>query len=126
MSTSLLFIEDDKVQQITWKKIFEQLGNFNVTIANDGYEGLEKLSKSISIIVLDISMPKMNGTKFLENLYTNEKYEKFRKIPIVVLTVWSDDEEIKKDCIKYENVTLMSKEEDDREGLIKVILEKIK
>jgi len=119
----LLFIEDNEAQQLAWKMIFEQLGDFKVLVAQNGVEGLEKIKENIDIIVLDMSLPKLNGIGFLDKLHTDELYEDCRNIPVVSLTVWSDLEDVREKCKQY-NVELISKEKDDEHVVdkIKIIL----
>ena len=120
MSKKLLLVEDDKAQQLVWKQVFKYLGSFEVTIAKDGFEGLQKLSESFDIIILDISMPGMNGIAFLNEFYNNKKYAKFTKIPITVLTVWIDDEEVTAAMKLYKQVTFLNKEEDRKKVVNKI------
>ena len=120
MSKDILLIEDDKAQQLAWKQVFEHLGGFDVRIANNGKEGLIKLDENLSLIVLDMSMPIMNGIEFLNEL-ANSKYHMFHHIPIIALTVWHDDEEVRQACNKHKNVKLLSKDLDR-----KLVVEKAK
>ncbi len=120
MNKKLLLIEDDKAQQLVWKQVFTYMGGFDVTIAKDGLDGLKKLSDQFKIIVLDISMPGLDGIGFLHEFYKNDKYEKFREIPITVLTVWLDDEKVKKTMEEYRQVTFISKEADRKKVVHRV------
>lgn len=120
MPERLLYIEDNPAQQMAWKMIFTHIGNYEVDLAGDGIEGLEKLDDIYSVIVLDMSLPKMNGLAFLDELHSNEAYENLRDIPIVVLTIWSDLEEVEKKCSQY-RVKLISKEEEDE-----IVIKKMK
>ena len=120
MNQKLLLVEDDKAQQLVWKQVFRFLGDFEVTIANDGFEGLKKLSESLDVIVLDISMPRMNGIDFLKEFYGKKKYAKFTKIPIIVLTVWFDDEEVTAAMKQFQQVKFLNKEDDRKKVVEKV------
>ena len=54
--------------------------------ANDGLDAIDKIKafdKPISLILLDINMPNMNGLDFLKEIKKNDKY---KKIPVIVLT----------------------------------------
>ena len=121
MAGQLLLIEDDKAQRLAWKKIFEQVGQFNVCTATDGFEGLKGLEDNLNVIILDMSMPKLNGVEFLNKFYQTKKYKKFHHIPIVALTVWSDLEDVRRACDKFKNVLLIDKEEDGKKVVGKVI-----
>ena len=120
MSDKLLFIEDDKGQQMAWRMIFEHDGGFEVSLANDGLEGINNLNGEFNVIVLDMSMPNMNGIGFLDEFYKKDKFKKFHHIPIVVLTVWVDLDKVKETCDRY-NIMLINKEESGQK-----VIEKIK
>ncbi len=119
MPERILYIEDNRAQQMAWEMILTQMGNFKVVLAGDGIEGLEKLDEIYTAIVLDMSLPKMNGLAFLEELHSNEKYIIYRKLPVIVLTVWSDLHDVKAKCDQFD-VKLISKEEDE-ETVVKEI-----
>ncbi len=53
--------------------------------ASNGLEALDRLRENpdINLILLDLVMPVMDGLKFLDNLYVEEK---FKNIPVIVLT----------------------------------------
>ncbi|MFZ5518275.1 MAG: response regulator [Candidatus Zhuqueibacterota bacterium] len=112
MPEKLLYIEDNEAQQLAWEMVFRNLGGFEVDLASNGLEGLEKLNTSYSVIVLDMSLPKLNGLGFLDRLHSEDRYCEFRKIPIVVFTVWGDLQDVEQKCQHY-HVKLISKEEDD-------------
>ncbi|MEM5471512.1 response regulator [Hoeflea sp. AS60] len=63
---------------------------FDIVQAEDGIEGLEVLEESNpDVIVTDINMPRLDGFGFIEGVRQNERY---RAIPILVLTTESDAE----------------------------------
>ncbi len=58
---NILIAEDDKNNQILMKELFEQLG-CEFYLVTDGYEAInELLRKPYDLILMDISMPKLNG-----------------------------------------------------------------
>ncbi len=72
---------------------------YEVFRAEDGAEALEFLfregrfadSPRPNLILLDLRLPKMNGMEVLEKIKQDER---LRKIPVVVLTVSTDEEEM--------------------------------
>ncbi|WP_420410598.1 response regulator [Hoeflea sp.] len=63
---------------------------FDTVQAEDGVEGLEVLEESDpDVIVTDINMPRLDGFGFIEGVRQNDR---FRAIPILVLTTESDAE----------------------------------
>ncbi|MBO9703381.1 MAG: response regulator [Sporocytophaga sp.] len=93
---SILYIEDDELDVICFERA---LLKFNLPIifytAYNGIEALELLEgkNKISIpdiIVLDLSMPKMNGFEFLKELRKNTIYDSVR---IFIMTTSNDDKD---------------------------------
>lgn len=79
----ILIIEDDPLMSRMYQKIFS-FENYEVEMAHDGVEGLEK-ARTIkpTLILLDIMMPKMNGLQVLAKLKTDPDT---KSIPVVMLT----------------------------------------
>ncbi|WP_028978282.1 response regulator [Sporocytophaga myxococcoides] len=93
---SILYIEDDELDVICFERA---LLKFNLPIifytAYNGIEALELLEgkNKISIpdiIVLDLSMPKMNGFEFLKVLRESRIYDSVR---IFIMTTSNDDKD---------------------------------
>jgi CheY-like chemotaxis protein len=85
---SILVIEDNKEIQDSLKMALEIEG-YNVSIANNGKEGMEQLGKipTPCMILLDLMMPVMNGWEFVEII---SKDIMFSSIPIVVVSAFGD------------------------------------
>ena len=63
---------------------------FRVVQAEDGLHGLEVLrAETPDVVVTDINMPRMDGFGFIEGVRADERY---RSVPILVLTTESDAE----------------------------------
>ena len=60
MENHVLIIEDDKDIREGIRILLEGEG-FTVTEAENGMEGLQKLSLDISLVILDIMMPGISG-----------------------------------------------------------------
>ena len=86
-------MEDNVVNREILCNILEE--NFNIITASNGLDGLNFMRehyKEISVVILDINMPVMNGYEFIEVVKEDIKLS---KIPIVVTTVHSSiNEEI--------------------------------
>ncbi|CAG18671.1 putative transcriptional regulator CpxR [Photobacterium profundum SS9] len=63
----ILLVDDDIELTSLLTDILEMEG-FDIVEANNGIEGLEKIDSSIDLILLDVMMPKMNGTQMLRKL----------------------------------------------------------
>ena len=81
----LLVVDDDKNQGQLYKMDLEDDGH-TVTLANSGPEGLEALKKQRpDLIVLDISMPGMDGIETLGKILAQD-----RTIPVILNTAYSN------------------------------------
>ena len=83
MSKKILVVEDVNFLQKAIKEVLGDAG-FEVILAADGEEGLDKaLKKHPDLILLDILMPKMDGMQMLKHL-RQDSWGK--KVPVVILT----------------------------------------
>ncbi|XWK90171.1 MAG: response regulator [Phormidium sp.] len=84
MSKKILVVDDDEAIQQVIKTCLEDLAGWQVLLAGSGLEGLRIAnSEPLDAILLDISMPKMNGIEMLQKLQENDST---RKIPVFLLT----------------------------------------
>jgi two-component system response regulator FlrC len=85
---TILIVEDEPDIRSVMQESLESLGLSILTAAN-GQEALGKLEKNpgVSLILLDLMMPVMNGWQFLSAI---DKNPVLKKIPIIVVTVFSD------------------------------------
>lgn len=90
----VLLVEDDQVDAMTVERAFKELKISNEIVHRiNGEEALaylETATKAPCLILLDINMPKMNGIEFLGELKANDK---FKRIPVVVLTTSNDQKD---------------------------------
>ena len=88
---TLLLVEDDSDTQAAYKDLFT---GYNIVQVYDTAKAAEALKKKkIDLIVLDIMLPKQTGDEFLKELRQDPKYKKYRKIPVVCVSVISEKEE---------------------------------
>lgn len=79
----ILIVEDDPLISRMYQTVFKFEG-FDVDMARNGEEGIEKLKKDKpSLILLDVMMPKMSGIDVLREVKDDPKTQ---NIPVVVLT----------------------------------------
>lgn len=84
---TILVVDDMEVNRISLRCIFEE--SYRVIEAENGQEALDFLEnhpEDVDIILLDLMMPLMDGTEFLQ--YKNENGE-ISDIPVIIIT--SDD-----------------------------------
>ncbi len=88
-----ILIVEDQAMIVDMLKMRLEANNYEVIIANDGQEGLEKARQHHpSLIILDVMLPKMNGYQVCQLLKKDPKYS---KIPIIISS-GRTPEEIKK------------------------------
>lgn len=87
---SILIVEDDPVLLKMYSEKFTFEG-FNVLNARDGEEALTvATSNSSDVILLDIMLPRMSGTDFLEKFRQSPKG---KDTPVIALTNLAEEEE---------------------------------
>lgn len=93
-SHARVLIVDDEADIVSTVKYRLEFCGFEVITAANGKEGLEKAAnEKPDIILLDISMPVMNGHEVLERL---KSYPELKDIPVIMLTAYSDAKDIAK------------------------------
>ena len=86
-----LLVVDDLPLNIEFLEEELRLLGHEVTSASDGLEALERVAESKpDLILLDVSMPKMDGLEVLKHLREDPKYA---DLPIILLTAHKDYEE---------------------------------
>lgn len=84
MSKRVLVVDDSEtVRQLVGFALKQ--GGYEIVEAVDGADGLSKLASdsSISMVICDINMPRMNGLEMVEQLAQNKT---IKKVPVVMLT----------------------------------------
>lgn len=78
-----ILIVDDEPDIIEFIGYNLEIEGFEVLIANDGLEALDKIKLKPDLIILDIMMPKLNGFEVLEKIRNDKNYS---HIPVLFLT----------------------------------------
>ncbi len=91
----ILLVEDDKVDVMTVQRALKDLEVTNsLDIAGDGEQALAHLrdlkNKRPCVILLDLSMPRMDGIEFLR---VAKQDKDIRKIPVIVLTSSKEEQD---------------------------------
>ena len=86
MSGKLLIIEDEAAIQSILSELLTDAG-YTVEVAGDGLEGITKFrEQSLSLVLLDIMMPKIDGYTVCEMIRRESK------TPIIMLTALDEEE----------------------------------
>ncbi len=92
----ILIVEDDEFLLSMYQTKLS-LENFEVITALNGLQGVKVAQKEMpDLILLDLNLPEMNGFEVLENL---KNQEQTKNIPVLVLTNYSQKEDIDR-CFK--------------------------
>lgn len=80
---SILLVEDNKLNQTVVKFTLKRFG-YNIDVANNGLEAIEKFKQgNYDFILMDIMMPEMDGIEATKIIRSMENHE---HIPIIALT----------------------------------------
>ena|SRR3989344_1257758 len=83
MAKKILLLEDEELMIDLLERKLTQEG-YEVSVAKDGVEGLEKMKKTKpDIVLLDIIMPRMGGFEVMEEMVKNGE---LKKIPVIVIS----------------------------------------
>ncbi len=86
---NVLVAEDDKVNQMVFVNLLKDY-KVNVTLAQDGYQVLEKLkTDTFHLILMDIQMPRMNGLEAINIIRNSAEKNIPTDIPIIVVTAYA-------------------------------------
>ncbi len=96
----LLLVEDNPADARLIVEVFDgfHIKN-NITLVSDGAEAMDYLHKKgsykdrkcPSLILLDLNLPRMDGREVLQEVKNNEK---LRRVPVIVLTTSSHEEDV--------------------------------
>jgi two-component system, chemotaxis family, sensor kinase CheA len=90
---TILIVEDSNFFRNQVKGYMEEAG-FNVLEGEDGgvaWQILEEQIDTITMVVTDIEMPKMNGFELTERIKTDKR---FRHLPVIALTTLAADDDV--------------------------------
>ncbi|MCM4156450.1 response regulator [Gramella sp. AN32] len=97
---NILLIEDDFIEVMKMNRTITSLYlPHNIIEATNGQEAMEVLQQTSQlpdIILLDLHMPKINGTEFLEMLKSKPE---LRHIPVIILTTSENHKDLM-ECYK--------------------------
>jgi len=93
MSKTILIV-DDEAYIVTSLEYVMQSAGFEVAVAYDGEEALQKVAETVpALVILDLMMPKLDGFEVCEKIRENPLWKDIR---IIILTAKGRDIERKK------------------------------
>ncbi|CUS78959.1 two-component system, chemotaxis family, response regulator CheY [Candidatus Kryptonium thompsonii] len=92
MTRTILIVDDSPTIRKFVSLALENMG-YKVLTASDGMEVFEVLSRAgfVDLIITDINMPNLDGFELIKSLRSDER---FKNIPIIILSSLSDAESI--------------------------------
>ena len=87
MKTKILLVDDEK-DIVEFIKYNLELENYQVIVAFDGEEALEKMSQHPDLVILDIMMPKLSGYDVCKRIRADRE---FQFVPIIFLSAKSSE-----------------------------------
>lgn len=121
----ILIVEDEEMLLDSYSEVLKTSG-FEVIRAIDGYKGLELLETykdDLSLIILDLMMPGLDGLEVLR--IKSESPEKYGSSPVLVLTNMASEKAIK-EAFDIGAVSYLIKTEMDTDVLTKQVNKIIK
>jgi two-component system, chemotaxis family, chemotaxis protein CheY len=87
---NILIVDDSPTMRRMIIASLRNLGDVDFDQAASGLEAIERLTLApFDLVLLDLNMPDVHGLEVLRFVRTHER---FRKLPVVVLTTRGDDE----------------------------------
>ncbi len=97
---TILLIDDDYDMHTICKRYIEK-GGFKFMSAKNGREGLEIIKTGeVDLVLLDYMMPELDGAEVFQILKNDTRYEHVRDIPVIIMTVLSDNYVEKSELLK--------------------------
>jgi CheY-like chemotaxis protein len=92
MPKTILAVDDSLLTHQMYKVFLQRYGACRILTAMNGIEALETLQREpdVDVILLDVSMPQMNGPQFLEKLQQDEAH---RAVPVIVISGGEEEKE---------------------------------
>lgn len=83
----ILVVEDNLINQKVVVKFLEKTKKYEVSVANNGQEALDRLAReSFDLILMDLQMPVMGGYEATEQIRDKQSQGLLPYIPIIALT----------------------------------------
>jgi DNA-binding response OmpR family regulator len=104
---NVLVVDDDDMTRFVIQDRLTREG-FSVSTAQDGKEAIEMLLKNdVSLIILDVVMPRLSGLQFMK-LLRNKYASVGTFIPVIIISSYSS-EQLREDGFEIAGYSFMSK-----------------
>jgi DNA-binding response OmpR family regulator len=90
---TILIIEDESLFRLVYQDVLASNG-YKVLVAEDGESGWRLVkSEKPSLTLLDLNLPKLHGLEVLRRIRFDETT---KDLPVIILSVWGEQEDIRK------------------------------
>jgi len=91
-NSNILVVDDSQPMRSLHKISLTNIGYKNIIEAENGFDAIDKLGEfKIDLILMDWTMPKMDGFECLQKI---KKHETYTAIPVIMVTTLSDSHRI--------------------------------
>ena len=89
MIRKVLFVDDDQIMLLALeKRLVKYSDTFSMVLAEDGFDAVRKLKEnSVSLVVLDLKMPRMDGVSLLAHIS-----DKYPDLPVIIISGYRTEE----------------------------------
>ncbi len=88
---SVLVVDDSEITRSFIKSAIEDIGDIEISEASSGFEALKVLPvNSFDLVMVDINMPDINGLELINFIKKDDKY---RGIPVIIVSTESSEED---------------------------------
>lgn len=99
----ILIVDDDPAQRLLLHTFLRRRG-YVVETASGPPEAMKVLeTKTFDLVITDLMMPYVDGITFVEQLRADERY---KSVPIILITAYATDEIVEKGMRKGVSLTL--------------------
>ena len=92
MTKRVLLVDDSSTMLMMEQAILRQVSNYEVLLARDGQEAVEKaVNEKPDLILMDVVMPRMNGFEACQQL---QQQEATRSIPVILVTTRAEQDNV--------------------------------
>ena len=93
-SLNILVIDDEPFMCKLIERLLRDMGVDEIDLANDGEQGLKKVSVDTDLIICDLEMPNMNGFEFVHRLRNNPSGPK-PSVPVLIVTGHGEEDAVR-------------------------------
>jgi two-component system, OmpR family, response regulator ResD len=125
MDETILIVEDRRSHLRFVRDVLCSEG-YTVLEAGNSEQAKEILLKSaiIHLLIMDQMVPGLTGTEFLKHIQIDEEFRKIRNLPVIILTAYPEDDEVR--ALQKKGIPVLSKPLRDYHDLLDAVKNALK